>query len=64
MGFSRKSMYFTSKPLFVLLTRTHARTRACTHTHTHTHTMQDQNFASTEISMPEEGKHVERYFNP
>ena len=60
MGFSRKSMYFTSKPLFVLLARTHARARA----HTHTHRMQDQNFASTEISMPEEGKHVERYFNP
>ena len=62
MGFSRKSMYFTSKPLFVLLTRTHARARAraCTHTHR----MQVQNFASTEISMPEEGKHVERYFNP
>ena len=60
MGFSRKSMYFTSKPLFVLLTRTHARARA----HTHTHRMQGQNFASTEISMPEEGKHVERYFNP
>ena len=60
MGFSRKSMYFTSKPLFVLLTRTHARARV----HTHTHRMQGQNFASTEISMPEEGKHVERYFNP
>ena len=60
-GIFQKINVFYIKTI-VCFTHTHARTRACTHTHTHR--MQDQNFASTEISMPEEGKHVERYFNP
>ena len=56
-GIFQKINVFYIKTI-VCFTHTHA--RACTHTHR----MQGQNFASTEISMPEEGKHVERYFNP